>query len=159
MKSFNTASGKYCCNYWAGFYGSKKSHYVSIPQAVSTVATTEDNIETVYCIIRLVSIPQAVSTVATLNKELGRRLFTSVSIPQAVSTVATEENKTLSDKELIECFNTASGKYCCNRICWKSKMPCLWVSIPQAVSTVATFLFNAWIKSSRSSAVFQYRKR
>ena len=61
---------------------------VSIPQAVSTVATyvsffdgiSSDN----------VSIPQAVSTVATIYDPLKERVWViEVSIPQAVSTVAT----------------------------------------------------------------------
>ena len=61
---------------------------VSIPQAVSTVATEEKK-ECIDAAIQSVSIPQAVSTVAThfidsTTKEVGR-----VSIPQAVSTVAT----------------------------------------------------------------------
>ena len=64
LKRFNTASGKYCCNVKTAtkFVGRQA---VSIPQAVSTVATYELHIvkggET------LVSIPQAVSTVATFQ--------------------------------------------------------------------------------------------
>ena len=65
LKRFNTASGKYCCNVKTAtkFVGRQA---VSIPQAVSTVATYELHIvkggET------LVSIPQAVSTVATSSE-------------------------------------------------------------------------------------------
>ena len=62
---------------------------VSIPQAVSTVATYSMTMFE-YTNKTLVSIPQAVSTVATAwGKELasGDKV---VSIPQAVSTVATE---------------------------------------------------------------------
>ena len=61
---------------------------VSIPQAVSTVATEQvvlgSNSKTV-------SIPQAVSTVATLTAyiDIQISLLKMVSIPQAVSTVAT----------------------------------------------------------------------
>ena len=60
---------------------------VSIPQAVSTVATY--NGEDDY--MDVVSIPQAVSTVATCPSGLVPILilFSLVSIPQAVSTVAT----------------------------------------------------------------------
>ena len=62
---------------------------VSIPQAVSTVATDGK-----YCAVipelSLVSIPQAVSTVATCFIEvISVSEFIKVSIPQAVSTVAT----------------------------------------------------------------------
>ena len=62
-------------------------HQVSIPQAVSTVAT-----EALPAIVldNRVSIPQAVSTVATdNNNEKFSPLDDPVSIPQAVSTVAT----------------------------------------------------------------------
>ncbi len=59
---FNTASGKHCCNELT--HGSKNDTWVvSIPQAVSTVATFF-----FYFILATVfdvSIPQAVSTVAT----------------------------------------------------------------------------------------------
>ena len=37
-----------------------------------------------------------------------------VSIPQAVSTVATVKRSALNVHKLAVCFNTASGKYCCN---------------------------------------------
>ena len=36
---FNTASGKYCCNPFINPDGAKRFKKVSIPQAVSTVAT------------------------------------------------------------------------------------------------------------------------
>ena len=38
-----------------------------------------------------------------------------VSIPQAVSTVATYEGWELTLRD-NRCFNTASGKYCCNKL-------------------------------------------
>ena len=65
---FNTASGKYCCNeethydYKRSFYGN-----VSIPQAVSTVATAESKKMEGGAQSYTVSIPQAVSTVATFQ--------------------------------------------------------------------------------------------
>ena len=90
---FNTASGKYCCNKEASVSDELRS-LVSIPQAVSTVATVKLSLDTLikevscfntasgkYCCnikpyiecykvhIR-VSIPQAVSTVATLYMEV-----------------------------------------------------------------------------------------
>ena len=77
-----------------------------------------------------------------------------VSIPQAVSTVATwihlHRQRIFQDG-----FNTASGKYCCNREKFEARVQAL-VSIPQAVSTVATY------RSTVDNAVegmFQYRKR
>ena len=60
---FNTASGKYCCN--VDKFGVVKDEDISV------------------------SIPQAVSTVATKGCRICKRTW-SVSIPQAVSTVATE---------------------------------------------------------------------
>ena len=59
---------------------------VSIPQAVSTVATKECGAKLDF---RFVSIPQAVSTVATFNTCRNFYISCIVSIPQAVSTVAT----------------------------------------------------------------------
>ena len=64
--SFNTASGKYCCNYEKNLPRIQTAFdLVSIPQAVSTVATFETGREGEY-VSFFVSIPQAVSTVATL---------------------------------------------------------------------------------------------
>ena len=59
-----------------------------------------------------VSIPQAVGTVATLHYSDDKALEAQVSIPQAVGTVATL--KTYCTQFLISGFNTASGRYCCN---------------------------------------------
>ena len=66
---------------------------VSIPQAVSTVATGNFPFKEERCYLS-VSIPQAVSTVATREvamTTLVTNLF-FVSIPQAVSTVATGQS-------------------------------------------------------------------
>ena len=65
---------------------------VSIPQAVSTVAT-DKLVAFDYCSIWRVSIPQAVSTVATIRMVNVMKSFTPS-------------------------FNTASGKYCCNFMKW-----------------------------------------
>ena len=90
--SSHTASGKYCCN---KLKNSKLFLVlwitVSIPQAVSTVAT---GVFLCALLVNRVSIPQAVSTVATrLNKVILTKKYREVSIPQAVSTVATWMNK------------------------------------------------------------------
>ena len=61
---------------------------VSIPQAVSTVATLR--IRFVKRFRRNVSIPQTVSTVATWLNSFYEE-YPTVSIPQAVSTVATRK--------------------------------------------------------------------
>ena len=88
---------------------------------------------------QLVSIPQAVSTVATKDDCMfSITINTIVSIPQAVSTVATLKNL-ISIWKLFVSFNTASGKYCCNYDNYHCKiLQYHHVSIPQAVSTVAT---------------------
>ena len=62
-----------------------------------------------------VSIPQAVSTVATdFTQEANIQRFDIVSIPQAVSTVATGQRPLVDRRDYLNCFNTASGKHCCN---------------------------------------------
>ena len=97
---------------------------VSIPQAVSTVATASMYAKRVRTM--QVSIPQAVSTVATgsIETSCGRRA--NVSIPQAVSTVATVIKKA-TDLMSVG-FNTASGKHCCN---WKNAMEATKTSVFQ----------------------------
>ena len=112
MGSFNTASGKYCCNERRYISWTQQKLKVSIPQAVSTVATEISGFS--YCGIG-VSIPQAVSTVATNIVELEDGMsYLNVSIPQAVSTVATILKKMEWKIWTKSGFNTASGKYCCN---------------------------------------------
>ena len=84
---------------------------VSIPQAVSTVATlrnpfvyrhNEDSFNTAsgkYC--------------CNIYKRADTCHRTIVSIPQAVSTVATHLGSSINEVIRLR-FNTASGKYCCN---------------------------------------------
>ena len=85
---FNTASGKYCCNAAGPWVALASAIAVSIPQAVSTVATFKNSATTPA--LAFVSIPQAVSTVATFEVSFfSPFLIWAVSIPQAVSTVAT----------------------------------------------------------------------
>ena len=86
--SFNTASGRYCCNLCGTntqFY--KLKEIVSIPQAVGTVATISIDVHGEGRIP--VSIPQAVGTVATISIDVHGEGRIPVSIPQAVGTVAT----------------------------------------------------------------------
>ena len=105
----------------------------------------------------MVSIPQAVSTVATMTLLCSVvDKLTEVSIPQAVSTVATLYLSSIM-KTVLKSFNTASGKYCCNILLLKKNLTNFLVSIPQAVSTVATKIIkNHWEKYQH---LFQYRKR
>ena len=108
----NTVNGKYCCNGGGNMVKCSQYGAVSIPQAVSTVATLNQMM--LYGLQRTVSIPQAVSTVATVLELPYTSEIKVVSIPQAVSTVATVITTLNRISRLVE------------------------VSIPQAVSTVAT---------------------
>ena len=75
---------------------------VSIPQAVSTVATIELWRE--FEVTAVVSIPQAVSTVATriIQSVSSWYVRKRVSIPQAVSTVATFGYDSWGSAQLVE---------------------------------------------------------
>ena len=142
FNSFNTASGKYCCNSLitkhelqtlsvsipqavstvatlkGGVYAEEVLSRVSIPQAVSTVATCICS-GSIASVDGTVSIPQAVSTVATTKGSMDLRLLKlGVSIPQAVSTVATKWKESKLPQQMSR-FNTASGKYCCNYLIYQ----------------------------------------
>ena len=87
---------------------------VSIPQAVGTVATIPRVLVLSWLDCR-VSIPQAVGTVATMLEPVIKvKEDYIVSIPQAVGTVATQLLHVQFVLMQIRCFNTASGRYCCN---------------------------------------------
>ena len=60
--SFNTASGKYYCNFGSNANGFAYMMSVSIPQAVSTIAIGSVCLKK--DLVYYVSIPQAVSTIA-----------------------------------------------------------------------------------------------
>ena len=66
---FNTASGRYCCNAIMSGDTTIVNALVSIPQAVGTVATSNDRLLSFVAPIS-VSIPQAVGTVATVKSFL-----------------------------------------------------------------------------------------
>ena len=78
MNGFNTVNGKYCCNLFLTVSKEPKRRNVSIPQAVSAVATKELNYKEVY--VKTVSIPQAVSAVATA----GARKSIFMRVPKVV---------------------------------------------------------------------------
>ena len=147
MVSFNTASGKHCCN-WFTISGSKYlSSRVSIPQAVSTVASSP-----------LFSLPfgQGLEMCGPHRRFAPLLPRTLRRIPQAVSTVATTHR--ILPPYLLKSFNTASGKHCCNKV--NSGWAIGYfkkVSIPQAVSTVATPKPEQAV--SAPDHRFQYRKR
>ncbi len=135
--SFNTASGKCCCNivnYLNKIVTDKGFNTASGKCCCNEVQKAIPSIQEIR-----VSIPQAVSAVATGKlHQLNNKLQSKVSIPQAVSAVATWE--IMSIMILLLSFNTASGKCCCNVILstvlgtGSNEI----VSIPQAVSAVAT---------------------
>ena len=87
----------------------------------------------------IVSIPQAVSTVATTQRggEKGESLhrFNTASGKYCCNTNVAVAMLTIL-RQLR--FNTASGKYCCNHKTQVTIGSQPLVSIPQAVSTVAT---------------------
>ena len=85
---------------------------VSIPQAVGTVATHMKRLQLL--VLSHVSIPQAVGTVATKSARGSNYVIPMVSIPQAVGTVATFNKVVATNCNDSVCFNTASGRYCCN---------------------------------------------
>ena len=127
---FNTANGKHCCNQNKFITNYKNVLLVSIPQAVGTVTSSP-----------LFSLPfgQGLEMCGPHRRFAPLLPRTLRRIPQAVSTVATLY-ASIRQTYMIRCFNTASGKHCCN-----GKSPLQWryskwfVSIPQAVSTVATW--------------------
>ena len=77
MNGFNTVNGKYCCNLFLTVSKEPKRRNVSIPQAVSAVATVSKGKK-----MKLfkVSIPQAVSAVATA----GARKSIFMRVPKVV---------------------------------------------------------------------------
>ena len=121
LESFNTASGKYCCNH--RILDTMHSCSVSIPQAVSTVATLLIIISLAIK-AKIVSIPQAVSTVATANIS---ELMTGVYLGFNTASGKYCCNKILLYSDVMMYFarfNTASGKYCCNcyLVSWMEKI-------------------------------------
>ena len=112
---------------------------VSIPQAVSTVATLHIHVSVEEVEFSYVSIPQAVSTVATDSECMFIWIFYNVSIPQAVSTVATQVNGILCGiKSVVVSIPQAVSTVATEKV--ESEVVVYHVSIPQAVSTVATLL-------------------
>ena len=109
---------------------------VSIPQAVSTVATNILNTTRPYtCRFNTASGKHCCNFV---DSNRNNDSILNVSIPQAVSTVATCKRRKANTVPPT-CFNTASGKHCCNLSgCFYPARKHSVVSIPQAVSTVAT---------------------
>ena len=111
VQCFNTASGKHCCNLPHQLFR-RRGTIVRFNTASGKHCCNDEGHDQ-STIVRPVSIPQAVSTVATY---LWIRLFkerSRVSIPQAVSTVATLFIST-TFFICVASFNTASGKHCCN---------------------------------------------
>ena len=134
MKCFNTASGKHCCNevQYEGFYqeGVNSFNTASGKHCCNPKNQLLEHINV------LVSIPQAVSTVATVASsviEFYHSRFNTASGKHCCNYQAT-----IVSRKRKERFNTASGKHCCNGIKHRINSTFVRVSIPQAVSTVAT---------------------
>ena len=132
ISGYNTASGKRCCNPSVFYLFSRGGIIVTIPQAVSAVATSWNSNWKVLA--------------PRYNTASGKRCCNSVrirvalrkwvTIPQAVSAVATKENGRRCS--LSSSYNTASGKRCCNKLPPAPNAILVKVTIPQAVSAVAT---------------------
>ena len=94
VKGFNTASGKHCCNQLK-VVSRLGLLNVSIPQAVSTVATCEsakvDDVLTGFNTASGKHCCNLTGILKSLQSKLGK-----VSIPQAVSTVATKKGSYLN---------------------------------------------------------------
>ena len=138
--SFNTASGRYYCNAIViNGIAVGKFDCVSIPQAVGTIAIFKAPFwpeETSFCFntasgryyCNLEDLPSVSSLQRGFNTASGRyycnrlngvylctQSCLSVSIPQAVGTIAILQIQTVANNIIIFRFNTASGRYYCNR--------------------------------------------
>ena len=134
--SFNTASGKCCCNY-PSMLEMRKQSLVSIPQAVSAVATGNGdglyvvsdkrfNTASGKCCCNLTMLMIMRHRIISFNTASGKCCcnaalmvdtefaLSNVSIPQAVSAVATQRTMYHGLEQSSNRFNTASGKCCCN---------------------------------------------
>ena len=107
--SFNTASGRHCCNTSKRNSLESVVSKVSIPQAISTVASSP-----------LFSLPfgQGLEMCGPHRRFAPLLPRTLRRIPQAVGTVATCYLGSVGMK--FYSFNTASGKHCCNINCYGS---------------------------------------
>ena len=81
-----------------------------------------------------------------------------VSIPQAVSTVATKQ-LLLKSNDFINGFNTASGKYCCNRKEYAEQGVAIILSFNTASGKYCCNVTMAAVVVVVSLFAFQYRKR
>ena len=111
---FNTASGKCCCNSMPATT-TVPFTVVSIPQAVSAVATFISTFIVVSDVVN-VSIPQAVSAVAT--KAAATKASAKVGFNTASGKCCCKKENKAITVYTIACFNTASGKCCCNWRLW-----------------------------------------
>ena len=90
-------------------------------------------------------IPQAVGTVAT-SSYINRGSCNYICFNTASGRYCCNKSDPLHNINSIESFNTASGRYCCNLERRLSYFLCCYaVSIPQAVGTVATRIIRPTI--------------
>ena len=133
LKRFNTASGRYYCNVTTKTYMLLQFIViVSIPQAVGTIAIVELRKFFVYGVESFnTASGRYYCNVIAKNKE-AERIVTAVSIPQAVGTIAITKAFLLTNISSVT------------------------VSIPQAVGTIA---IDNIILDANKGGKFQYRKR
>ena len=119
--SFNTASGRCCCNKKKSCKGNEPLQGFNTASGRCCCNGAEDT-EYIRAVTRKVSIPQAVGAVATDVFGVHMDDGMHVSIPQAVGAVAT---RTIFPRRILlpirPSFNTASGRCCCNdQYCYHS---------------------------------------
>ena len=155
---FNTASGRCCCNgkdYENLYLGFDEFQYRK------RQALLQLKMKLVLIIIEktLVSIPQAVGTVATSANVQPSSVSYSVSIPQAVGTVATQFYFLLSQVINECCFNTASGRHCCNMF-WQFCIQRInWWMFQYRKRQALLQPLNVRLELTNCFCWFQYRKR
>ena len=110
---FNTASGKHCCNEIISYMREKIEVEVSIPQAVSTVATLQTIQE--LCINIAESFNTASGKHCCNYKSFRHSIYIYYSFNTASGKHCCNEKILKWMQSRIEDgFNTASGKHCCN---------------------------------------------
>ena len=116
---FNTASGKYCCN--LPCITIHFGHLLRFNTASGKYCCNRDLLLSQIKQSRLVSIPQAVSTVATQLKVLVENVY--MGFNTASGKYCCNRTNLVRRKYLIPIsFNTASGKYCCNSGVWEASI-------------------------------------
>ena len=107
----NTVNGKYCCNGGGNMVKCSQYGAVSIPQAVSTVATPKSTTKE----MKLAACFNTASGKYCCNIKSNDALWVAANgFNTASGKYCCNRFGTALHKRNKSCFNTASGKYCCN---------------------------------------------